>query len=143
MKNAAERHAVPATLSKTDTTLAIIGESVFCASLAVAIEMEYGIPVRLLCPLDTEDFLLRDGDVRVPEEDDLMEQIPKYAGVIADPMYRPICPEGTKLYELPHEAFSGRIFDAVNPNLINRPLDSLVAKGNDTERQMQENGNPQ
>ncbi len=102
--------------------LAIIGENVFSASLACAIEMERGIPVRVLCPVDTEDFLLRDGDIRTLEEDDLIEQIPEYAGVIADPMYRFICPPEVKLYELPHEAFSGRIYDDVNPNLINRKL---------------------
>lgn len=102
--------------------LAIIGENVFSASLARAIEMEWGIPVRVLCPVDTEDYLLRDGDIRTLEEDDLIEQIPEYVGVIADPMYRFICPAEVKLYELPHEAFSGRMYDDVNPNLINRKL---------------------
>lgn len=105
-----------------ENCMAIIGESVFSASLATAIEMEHGIPVKLLCPLDTADELLRTGDLRTPEEDDLIEEIGEFDEVIADPMYRPICPEKTKFRELPHEAFSGRIYDEVNPNLINRPL---------------------
>jgi hypothetical protein len=37
-------------------------------------------------------------------------------------MYRPLCEKEMEFYELPHEAFSGRIYDDVNPNLVNRPL---------------------
>lgn len=102
--------------------LAIIGESVFSASLACAIEMEKGVEVELLCPVDTEEWILRECDYKTPEEDDLMEKIPNYEGVIADPMFQPICPEGVEFYKLPHEAFSGRIYDSQNPNLINRYL---------------------
>lgn len=102
--------------------LAIVGESVYSASLAAAIELETGIPVRVLCPLDTEAALLRENDRMTPEEDDLMEELPKVSGIIADPLYRPLCTDETEFYELPHEAFSGRIYDAVNPNLIGRRL---------------------
>lgn len=98
----------------------MIGESVYSASLASAIWMEKGIPVKVLCPLDTEAELLRAGDLHTPEEDDLMREIAKGNGVIADPLYRAIVPKEKAFYELPHEAFSGRIYDAVNPNLINR-----------------------
>jgi hypothetical protein len=57
-----------------------------------------------------------------PEEDDLMREITEASGIIADPMYRPLCEKEMEFYELPHEAFSGRIYDDVNPNLVNRPL---------------------
>ena len=53
----------------------IIGESVFCTSLAAAIELDTGIPVRVLCPLEEEDCLLRPGDRKTPEEDDLSREI--------------------------------------------------------------------
>ncbi len=104
----------------TDTKkhLVIIGESVCCASLAAAIEMEYGIKVHVLCPLDTGSELLRPEDTYAPEEDDLMRLLETYDGVIADPLYRPLIHDGQEFYPLPHEAFSGRMYDSVNPNLI-------------------------
>ena len=35
----------------------------------------------------------------------------KDAGIIvADPLYRPICPKDAQFFELPHIAFSGRIY---------------------------------
>lgn len=101
----------------------IIGESVFSASLAAAAELDCGISGRVLCPLDTEDILLRACDLRTPEEDDLMEHLPETAVVAADPMYRVLCGKDQKFVPLPHEAFSGRIYDPVNPNLINRKLE--------------------
>ena len=43
------------------------------------------------------------------EED--MEEALKDADIIAaDPLYRPICPKKCEFYELPHLAFSGRIY---------------------------------
>lgn len=101
---------------------AVIRESVYGASLAAAIAMERGVAARVLCPLDTEDILLRAGDLRTPEEDDIMRELREVDYVIADEMYRPVCRDGQGFYSLPHEAFSGRIYDAVNPDLIDRPL---------------------
>lgn len=109
--------------NKTKTltkTIKIIGESVYSCSLAATIELEYDIKIQVLCPLDTEVMLLREGDQITPDEDDLIEHLADAAGMIADPMYQPICPQNTDFYPLPHEAFSGRIYDPVNPNLINR-----------------------
>ena len=124
--DAAQQHADGCAEQKKP--LAVVGESVYSASLAAAIELETGIPVRMLCPLDTETELLRDNDRMTPEEDDLMEELPKAAGIIADPLYRPLCTEEMEFYDLPHEAFSGRIYDAVNPNLIGRRLSNMIKK---------------
>ena len=30
--------------------------------------------------------------------------------IVADPLYRPICPKTAIFYEMPHIAFSGRIY---------------------------------
>ena len=103
----------------------IIGESVFCTSLAAAIELDTGIPVRVLCPLEEEDCLLRPGDRKTPEEDDLSRELGKADVVIGDPLYRSLT-EGQRFYDLPHEAFSGRIYDRVSPNLIAKKIE----KGN-------------
>ena len=44
-------------------------------------------------------------------KEEAMEEALKSAGIIvADPLYRPICPKQSQFYELPHIAFSGRIF---------------------------------
>ena len=107
-------------------TLAVIGESIYSASLAAAIGQETGIPVHVLCPLETEKALLRECDLETPEEDDLIQHLPQYTGLIADPLYRPLWEGRENFYPLPHEAFSGRIYDAVNPNLINRRLRNCV-----------------
>lgn len=104
------------------TRISIIGESVFSASLAAAIELDCGIPTRVLCPLDTEDILLRECDLRTPEEDDLMKYLPESEIIVGDPMYRVLCGKDQRFCPLPHEAFSGRIYDPVNPNLVNRKL---------------------
>lgn len=103
----------------------IIGESIFSASLATAFLMDTGRFFRVLCPLDTGKELLRPGDMVVPEEDDILEQIQNADQVIADPLYRPII-ETQELLELPHEAFSGRIYDPVNPDLIERNLKGFL-----------------
>lgn len=102
--------------------LVVIGESVYSASLACAIQLELGLNAKVFCPLETEDALLRECDLRTPEEDDLRENLPMASGMIADPLYQPICPEGVKFYPLPHVAFSGRIYEESYPNLINRNL---------------------
>ena len=107
-----------------DVRAVIIGESVFGGSLAEAVEMDTGIPVKLLCPLDTEDRLLRSGDLETPEEDDLIREISRADVVIADPLYRTLA-EGKQFYGLPHEAFSGRIYDSVNPDLIGKKIEKV------------------
>ncbi len=99
----------------------LIGEAVTTSSLAVAIERERGLRVRVLCPLETEPELLRPGDLFTPEEDDLMREIEKADLVIADPLYRPLC-GGKDFYPLPHPAFSGRMYEKEMPNLIAKKL---------------------
>ena len=102
--------------------LAVVGESVFAGSLARAVEAETGRPVRVLCPLETEDALTAEGDAAIPDEDDAAREFAAAAGVIADPLYRPVCPDGVPFYGLPHQAFSGRCYQKSVPNLINRNL---------------------
>ena len=104
--------------SESKKQVAIIGESVLCASLASAIEMEHPeLNCKVLCPLDTESLLLRPGDQRTPEEDDIASALKKADLVIADPLYQALCPE-KEFTSLPHTAFSGRIFEKEIPILI-------------------------
>ena len=104
--------------SESKKQVAIIGESVLCASLASAIEMEHPeLNCKVLCPLDTESLLLRPGDQRTPEEDDIASALKKADLVIADPLYQTLYPE-KEFISLPHTAFSGRIFEKEIPILI-------------------------
>ena len=102
--------------------LAIPGEAIFSGSLARAIELDSGAPCRVLCPLEAEDRLLAPGDLRIFDEDAAAEAFAGASGVIADPMYAPVCPPEVPFHRLPHEAFSGRCYRKESLNLIDRPL---------------------
>ena len=79
-------------------------------SLAAAIEKKYHKAVRVLCPLETNAGLLALNDRVAKGEEEVQELLKDARIIIADPLYRPICPESSSFYELPHIAFSGRIF---------------------------------
>ena len=61
-------------------------------------------------------------DVRIFDEDAAAEAFSASSGVIADPMYAPVCPPEVPFHRLPHEAFSGRCYRKESLNLIDRPL---------------------
>ena len=89
-------------------------------SLAVAIETEYQISVRVICPIREKKGLLADGDIAVRGEEELeqvLQRSKNVKGIVADPLYRPVCPENVAFYELPHIAFSGRIYKKKLPVL--------------------------
>lgn len=98
--------------------IAVIGESVSAGSLVRAIEQETGRAARAICPLGPDPELLPPGGVRVSDEDDIRGCLSAFRAVIADPLYRPVCPPSCRLIELPHEAFSGRIYRNRIPDLI-------------------------
>ncbi len=101
--------------------IAVIGEGVSSLALANAIEWETGWGARVLCATECPGGILRTGDAMTPDEDDIIPALDGVQTVIADPMYRPICPAGTKFVSLPTEAFSGRIYRAQIPDLISAP----------------------
>ena len=98
--------------------IAVIGEGVTSLSLAQAIELEYGKGVKVLCATECDKNLFREKDVLTPDEDDVIEALKGVKMVIADPLYRPICPKGVRFVPLPAENFSGRIYRKEIPNLI-------------------------
>lgn len=102
--------------------ITIIGESVMSGSLAAAISAESGMTVQVLCPLETENRLLTDGDFIAVDEDDLIPHLIQAKILVADPLYFPICPESCKFIPLPHEAFSGRIYRKDIPDFIARTV---------------------
>ena len=103
-----------------NSEIAVIGEGVTSLSLAQAIELEYGIGVKVLCSTECESTLLRNKDVLTSDEEDVMEALSGMKMVIADPLYQPICPKDAKFMSLPAESFSGRIYRNEIPNLVDR-----------------------
>lgn len=108
----------PANLPASD--IAVIGEGITSLSLAQAIELEYNRGVKVLCATECEQALLRGKDVLTPYEDDMIEALQGMKMVIADPLYRPICPKSAQFIPLPAENFSGRIYRKEIPDLIAR-----------------------
>lgn len=98
--------------------VAVIGEGVTSLSLASSIEMECGIPAKVLCATECPDGILRECDRMTPDEDDIIPELKGAYAVIADPMYKPIVPAGVKFIELPHEAFSGRLYRDSIPDVV-------------------------
>ena len=90
--------------------ITLIGEAVTMGSLAAAIEKKYHKAVCVLCPLETNAGLLAPNDRITKGEEEVQELLKGTKIIVADPLYRPICPKNSQFYELPHIAFSGRIF---------------------------------
>ena len=93
-----------------DAEITLIGEPVTMGSLAAGIEKAYGRSVRVLCPLKECEDLLGEKDEEVLGEEAMEEALKSAKIIVADPLYRPICPRDSTFYELPHIAFSGRIY---------------------------------
>ena len=93
-----------------DAEITLIGEPVTMGSLAAGIEKIYGRSVRVFCPLKECENLIGEKDAIVHGEEAMEEALKDAKIIVADPLYRPICPNTCEFYELPHVAFSGRIF---------------------------------
>lgn len=102
--------------------ITIIGESIMSESLAYAISTEKNKTVNVISTLETDKNLLLEGDKLKIYEDDIEKELKNSKIIIADPLYRPICPLDSNFISLPHEGFSGRIYRDEIPNLINKSL---------------------
>ena len=102
----------------------IIGESIAARSLSRALKLDMGICSRIICPLPTNEMLLSEADCELYAEEDIKAVLEKLTPdrVIADPLYRYIIPKCSRHIELPHFAFSGRCFQHMMPDLINRDI---------------------
>ena len=100
---------------------AVIGEGIASLSLASAIELDCGIPAKVLCATECPAEILRECDRMTPDEDDIIPELEGAAYIIADPLYKPICPPEAKFIPLPSEGFSGRLYRDEIPNLIDNP----------------------
>lgn len=102
--------------------ITIVGESIMSESLAYAISKEKNKTVNVISSLETDEKLLLEGDKIAIFEDDIEKCLKNSKTIIADPLFRPICPLDSNFISLPHEAFSGRIYRDEIPNIINKSL---------------------
>ena len=98
--------------------IAIIGEGVLSLSLAQAVERHFGKVTKVLCTTEFDAKYLRENDCITPYEEDIISALEGVKYIIADPLYKPVCPEEVKFIPLPSESFSGRLFRKEIPNLI-------------------------
>lgn len=98
--------------------IVLIGEGVTALSLASALELTTGKAVRVICPTECDDCLLRKKDLLLQSEEEIVAAMAGAKTVIADPLFQPICPETARFAALPAENFSGRIWRQDIPNLI-------------------------
>ena len=118
MRAAAEsgKHQIPQ-VSREDAEIVVIGEGVSSLSLASAIGLETGIPVRAIAATEFDSGLLGTSDSIARDEDELVPLLNGAKIIIADPLYQPVCPKDAKFIRLPHEGFSGRIFRDEIPDM--------------------------
>ena len=93
-----------------EAEITLIGEPVTMGSLAAGIEKKYGHSVRVFCPLKECENLVGEKDAIVLGEEAMEEALKDAKIIVADPLYKPICPAKCTFYELPHVAFSGRLW---------------------------------
>ena len=113
-----------------DEIVVLIGEGITNFSLANAIRFETGHKTKVLCATECPENVLREWDKMTPDEDDIIPELEEASFIIADPLYKPICPDKAKFIPLPTEAFSGRMYRDQIPDLIKNPeviIDQMMA----------------
>lgn len=94
----------------SEKIITLIGEPVTIGSLAAIIERRHHYKTRILCPLENAEGLLGEHDLKICGEEEMENALKNAQIVVADPLYRPICPIECEFYERAHIAFSGRMF---------------------------------
>ncbi len=95
----------------------IIGEAVTMGSLAASLREKFQVDADIICPLENSEELCACDANLVKGEEGVEEALRDADVVIADPLYRVLC-RRKEFIELPHLAFSGRIFLKNIPDLM-------------------------
>ena len=112
-----QRVLLPALAPVRETRRLIIGEALTAASLASALTLESGARFSALSAVDCGEATDTLGIPLAVDEDDIAPYLEGCEILIADPLYRLVCPENTRFVPLPHEGFSGRLFRKDIPDL--------------------------
>lgn len=106
----------------------IIGEQVIAGSLRCCLREEWGADqVTVLCPTEGEKALALEGDIIDWDEDEVIRAIAESTVVVADPLYRQVCPAHRNIVfvDFPHEACSGRMYHSIMRPFVCAPDDSV------------------
>lgn len=117
--------------SKRNEKTLIIGEQIYANSMRCCLTADYGLNnVNTLCPLSPDQSFLLPGDTVCDAESEIEKIMADYDIIIADPIYKLLLPENSKKFfiEMPHEAFSGRIYRDKSPCIIGEAVHSHLAK---------------
>ncbi len=118
LKQAAESgksiYSYPAPDATSDTF--IIADAVVANSISEYTKVAHKLPLTVVCPPDTDSELRYNHTIT--GENQLREILKDAKRVIADPLFKPICPASAEFIDFPHEAFSGRIYRENIPNLL-------------------------
>ena len=90
----------------------IVGEQVIAGSLRCSLREDLGArDVTVLCPVEGSESMAEEGDMLVWDEDEAISRIGRSTVVIADPLYRQVCPKDKQaaFVDFPHAACSGRM----------------------------------
>jgi len=108
--------------------IAIIGEAIYSTSLAKAINKDCTI----FSLLSDSSRLLVNGDKIVLGEEDLENCLKDYSVVIGDGIFKNLVDDSTtKFINLPHYAYSGRLYKNQFPNLIGAFGDNWIKENID------------
>lgn len=117
-KTGVSQSAFDVPFDQEKASLTLIGEPVLMKSLMAHIYKKHHMIARYICPLEGCEEVLEQGDLLARGEEELEAALKDAELVIADPLYRPICPKNAAFFELPHVAFSGRCFQKGFINLF-------------------------
>lgn len=106
----------------------IVGESILAASLAAALQAAGGRHARLIVPVSHERCLLPPDACVFPTETALTAELAHSPALLADPLYRALCPPDLPLLPLPHTACSGRIYEAQQRDLLDDEVFSALLR---------------
>lgn len=91
----------------------VIGEPVLSCSIAEHYRAN-GFTAKVIAATEESGQLLRPGDLTCRGEEEMERALEQLCGpgtvVVADPMYGYVLPKGVSLIQMPHLAFSGRIY---------------------------------
>ena len=102
----------------TGAKRAYCGEPVTMGSLAADRAIREQCRCDIVCLTETAEGLLADADSRPQGEEEIRKILAEYTDVTADPMLRPACRKDVVFHELPHFAYSGRLYLNRIPALV-------------------------
>ena len=97
---------------------AVAGESVTMGSVAASLALTDGNGCDIVCLTEETQSLLGSRDTKVQGEAQIRQVLGGYDEVTADPMLRHVCRKDALFHELPHFAYSGRLYLGKIPTLI-------------------------